>query len=91
MNLHINLVYFLASRTVFVGLPDVPPPHLKSMDMKEFSVAVCGQFNDPSLWSTFIHIDCPGRSVVGRYLVVQTKTTYGGHVVCEVKVTVEGT
>ena len=89
--IHTNFLYHLAGMPVMVGLTDVTPPNMSPMGLDNFQVTVCGQFGNPSLVSTFIHMNCPGRSVVGRYLVVQTDTPNGGHVVCEVQVTVEGT
>ena len=60
------------------------------MGPDEFRAKICGQYDDPSLRNTFIHMECPGRSVVGRYLVVQTDSSYTtDHVVCEIQAKVE--
>ena len=78
-------------RPVSVGLTDVTPRNRTAMSLDDFQIAICGRYNDPSLRHTVVQMDCPRRSVVGRYLVVQTNTTRGGHVVCEAHVAVEGT
>ena len=85
-------MYFWAGSPVSVGLTDVIPQTLKTMTPKNFDIAICGQFDDPELEYTNIDMVCPGGSVVGRYLVVQTQhPSTGGHTVCEVWATVEGT
>ena len=83
-------IYHSAGRPVTVGLTDTAPRHLTPMSLDEFNTKICGQYDDQSLTYTFIHINCPGQSVTGRYLVVQTNSSRAGHIVCEIEATVEG-
>ena len=79
-----------ANLRVSVGLTDVTLPKLKSVDPEGFHVAICGQYGSIKGRSSH-QMECPGRSVIGRYLVVQTGTSGGFQGMCEIQATVEGT